>query len=74
LIEIKSLAAMFDNAGGMDLNVVFKCPRTGMNVQHSLDQKPAAENSDGTYEAVVCKACTGLHFINRLNGKLLGQD
>jgi hypothetical protein len=45
-----------------------------MNVQHSLDQKPAAENSDGTYEAVVCKACTGLHFINRLNGKLLGQD
>jgi len=45
-----------------------------MNVQHSLDQKLAAENSDGTYEAVVCKACAGLHFINRSNGKLLGQD
>jgi hypothetical protein len=59
---------------GMDLNVVFKCPRTGMNVQHSLDQKLAAENSASTYEAVVCKACAGLHFINRLNGKLLGQD
>jgi hypothetical protein len=59
---------------GMESNVVFKCPRTGMNVQHSLDQKTAAENTDGTYEAVVCKACTGLHFINRLNGKLLGQE
>jgi hypothetical protein len=26
LIEIKSLAAMFDNAGGMDLNVVSNAP------------------------------------------------
>jgi hypothetical protein len=58
----------------MDSNVVFKCPRTGMNVQHSLEKKATAENSDSVYEAVVCKACTGLHFINRTNGKLLGQD
>jgi hypothetical protein len=60
--------------GSMDNNVVFKCPRTGMNVQHSLDRTAAAEKSDGVYEAVVCKACTGLHFINRANGKLLGRD
>jgi hypothetical protein len=45
-----------------------------MNVQHSLDRTAAAEKSDGVYEAVVCKACTGLHFINRANGKLLGRD
>jgi len=74
LIEIKFVCRDVEYCGGMNLNVVFKCPRTGMNVQHSLDQKPTAENSDGTYEAVVCKACAGLHFINRLNGKLLGQD
>jgi hypothetical protein len=58
----------------MGSNFVFKCPRTGMNVQHSLDEKPPAGQPDGIYEAVVCKACTGLHFINRTNGKLLGQD
>jgi hypothetical protein len=58
----------------MDGNLVFKCPRTGMNVQHLLDEKLAAEEPDRLYEAVVCKACTGLHFINRQNGKLLGQD
>jgi len=58
----------------MDNNFVFKCPRTGMNVQHSLDERLRAEQPESVYEAVVCKACTGLHFINRTNGKLLGQD
>jgi len=53
---------------------VFRCPRTGLNVQHSLEEKPAAKEQDGSYEAVVCNACTGLHFINRQTGKLLGQD
>lgn len=57
----------------MASNFVFKCPRTGLNVQHSLDEKTPGD-SDSTYEAVVCKACTGLHFINRANRKLLGQD
>ena len=55
-------------------NVVFKCPRTGLNVQHAFDLRSAAKRSEDTYEAVVCKACTGLHFINRTNGKLLGHE
>ena len=58
----------------MGSNFVFKCPRTGMNVQHSLDEKLTAEQPESIYEAVICKACTRLHFINRTNGKLLGQD
>jgi hypothetical protein len=58
----------------MGSNFVFKCPRTGLNVQHSLDETKTPGDSDSTYEAVVCKACTGLHFINRANRKLLGQD
>ena len=48
--------------------------RTGMTVQHLLDEKTAAEHSDSTYETVVCNACASLHFINRTNGRLLGQD
>ncbi len=57
----------------MASNFVFRCPRTGMNVQHSLDEKLTTGQPESIYEAVVCKACTGLHFINRTNGKLLGQ-
>jgi hypothetical protein len=54
-------------------NVVFRCPRTGLNVQHWLDEsKPEDPNS--TYESVVCKACTRLHFINKSTGRLLGED
>jgi hypothetical protein len=45
-----------------------------MNVQHALHEKLTAEEPESTYEAVVCKACTGIHFINRASGKLLGQD
>jgi hypothetical protein len=45
-----------------------------MNVQHALDEKAMAERADSIYEAVVCKACAGLHFINRTNGRLLGRD
>jgi hypothetical protein len=58
----------------MGSNVIYKCPRTGMNVQHALDEKAMAERADSIYEAVVCKACAGLHFINRTNGRLLGRD
>jgi hypothetical protein len=45
-----------------------------MNVQHALDEKLTPGEPQGIYEAVVCKACTGIHFINRTSGKLLGQD
>jgi len=45
-----------------------------LNVQHSLDENMTRGDSDSTYEAVLCKACTGLHFIDRANRKLLGQD
>jgi len=54
-------------------NVVFKCPRTGLNVQHQLDESNP-DDPNSTYESVVCKACTRLHFINRSTGRLLGQD
>ncbi len=55
-------------------NIIFKCPRTGMNVQHWLADDPQSAGPDGTHETVVCKACSRLHFIHRSSGKLLGQQ
>jgi hypothetical protein len=55
-------------------NILFKCPRTGMNVQHWLADEPQPDNPQCTYETVVCKACSRLHFINRSTGKLLGDQ
>ena len=54
-------------------NVLFKCPRTGMNVQHWLADEPASDDTGNNFETVVCQACGGLHFINRSNAKLLGE-
>jgi hypothetical protein len=52
--------------------VIFKCRRTGMNVQHRLSEEPSSDE-DG-YETVQCPACAGLHFISRSTGKLVGED
>jgi hypothetical protein len=54
-------------------NLIFKCPRTGMNVQHWLEEPRTGDPGSG-YESVVCKACTRLHFINRRTRKLLGDN
>ena len=53
--------------------LLFKCPRTGMNVQHWLDE-PEPGDPHPVYESVVCKACTRIHFINSATGKLLGGE
>ena len=54
-------------------NLIFKCPNTGMNVQHWLADEPG-DNSRASYETVTCQACSRLHFINRASGKLLGAE
>jgi hypothetical protein len=56
----------------MARHIIFKCPRTGMNVQHRLDEV-TAEKSDA-YKSVDCPACTLVHFIHRETGKLLGEE
>jgi hypothetical protein len=55
----------------MGRNIVFKCPQTGLRVQHWLPAAP--ENAASTHEPVVCQACTKLHFIHSSTGKLLGE-
>jgi len=44
-----------------------------MNVQYRLATEPESDHQHVSYETVVCKACSRLHFINRSSGKLLGQ-
>jgi len=54
---------------------VFKCPRTGMNVQHrfAFADESAPGGPHRTYETVLCQACGRLHFINRSSRKSLGE-
>ena len=50
---------------------IFRCPETGLNVQHQVDDDPdIAENE---YEGIMCPACTKMHLLNRKTGKVLGQ-
>jgi hypothetical protein len=56
----------------MMANFVFRCPATGLNVQHQLDDDP--DISENEHEGIICPACTRLHLLNRKTGKVLGQD
>lgn len=56
----------------MGRHIIFKCPQTGMNVQHWLDEVTANKSGD-VYKSVNCPACTLAHFIHRETGKLLGE-
>jgi hypothetical protein len=51
--------------------ILFKCPSTGMNVQHWLSDAP--EDKTDSYSSIVCPACTKLHFIHNRTGKTLGE-
>jgi hypothetical protein len=54
----------------MDKPILFKCPSTGLNVQHWLADVP--EDKKDCYSSVACPACAKLHFIHNSTGKLLG--
>jgi hypothetical protein len=56
----------------MGRNILFKCPRLGVNVQHWLP-KISSPDEPNSYAPVVCLACTRLHFVHRETGKLLGE-
>jgi hypothetical protein len=55
----------------MGHHIIFKCPLTGMNVQHWLADPEEGEKE--VHVSVVCQACNRLHFINRSTGNLLGK-
>jgi hypothetical protein len=51
--------------------ILFRCPSTGMQVQHWLPDVP--EDKKDCYSSVVCPACTKLNFIHNRTGKPLGE-
>ena len=57
---------------GMQRQILYKCPRTAMNVQQQLDAVPEAAVTEDAHVPVRCPACTMLHFVNISSGKLLG--
>ncbi|MGT2504055.1 hypothetical protein ACVOMS_31095 [Bradyrhizobium guangxiense] len=58
----------------MQRQILFKCPRTGMNVQHRFDdERPERAGPADSYVPVRCPACMSLHFVNSDTGKLLNE-
>lgn len=57
--------------GSMERNIIFKCPRTGMNVQHWLPGTMA--DAAATHVSVRCPACASLHFVNIVTGEMLSE-
>ena len=58
----------------MQCQILFRCPRTGMNVQHRIDdERPENCEPADSYVPVRCPACMSLHFANSTTGKLLNE-
>ncbi len=52
----------------MGRHILFRCPQTGMNVQHWLADVP--EDAKDRHASVVCPACAKIHFIHNATCKL----
>jgi hypothetical protein len=51
---------------------IFRCPTTGLDVQHIFDEAPET-NDDRAYVGVRCLACSGIHPVSRNNGRLISD-
>jgi hypothetical protein len=52
--------------------LIFRCTRTGMNVQ--IDMPDAAPDYPDSYESVACPACARIHLVNKTTGRTLGDN
>jgi hypothetical protein len=57
--------------------ILFNCPRTGSKVQALLVEEPTGasaryEGAGTRYETVSCLACSGIHLVDPIDGKVLG--
>ncbi len=53
--------------------LIFRCARTGMNVQIEMPEMAPTDHAD-SYESVTCPACTRIHLINKTTRKMLGDQ
>jgi hypothetical protein len=51
--------------------ILFDCPQTGQKVQ-ALIAEEAFDRDEPGYETVSCLACSGVHFVDPVRGKVLG--
>jgi hypothetical protein len=51
---------------------IIHCPRTASTVDVWVPKSTSGTKPD-EYEAVTCPACTRLHFVHKITGKLLGE-
>ena len=54
--------------------LMYRCPRTGMNVPLPFALKAPTEDKAQEYEHVQCPACTHLHLISKSTGRLLSDQ
>jgi hypothetical protein len=73
LSQIKFGRRPFGNNNNVTKLIMFKCPRTGLQVQTPLAPE-VQEGGARAYEAIKCLACAQLHFVNRATGKVLGAS
>ena len=52
---------------------LFRCPNVGLQVQGWRAEDVSQQNGD-TYETVTCTACTQVHLVNPVTGRVLGAD
>jgi hypothetical protein len=52
--------------------LIFRCARTGLNVQVWLPDEAPTVQAD-SYEVVTCPACARVHLVNKTTGKTLGD-
>ena len=53
--------------------LIFRCTRTGMNVQIHMPDAAPTDHPDA-YETVNCPACARIHLINKISGRLLSDN
>jgi hypothetical protein len=54
--------------------LIFRCVRTGLNVQVWLPETaPTESDNANSYETVTCPACAQIHLVNRTTGKMLSD-
>jgi hypothetical protein len=52
--------------------VIYHCPTKGDAVEHWIDPDKESVNLN-PFKAMLCPACQGIHMINMVTGKALGE-
>jgi hypothetical protein len=54
--------------------LIYRCPVTGMNVQHWIAEAGLVTGETDSYVSVSCAACARGHLVNLATGRVLELD